>query len=387
VLIVPALHSHANHMDEPLDERSLRHAELARYHRQMLVPGIGAAGQRALQAAHVAIVGIGALGCASADLLCRAGVGRITLIDRDVVELTNLQRQTLFTTLDARSGLPKVEAAAMRLREVNPEVALRPLAVDLTRSNAIDVLALAKGSDVPAPSVLIDGTDNFGTRYLLNDIAVKHGCALSYGGVLAGRGMSLLLRPSREENRPCLRCVFPQMPGAGSVQTCDTAGVLGPAVAIVAATQAAEVLKLLVGETARLTGTLLEFDVWNNERRRILPVRDEACVCCEGRRFEFLDGSAASVEPAVMCGQDAVQVGPSVVSERGETVIDLAALATRLSELGDVKQSKLMLRFTPHTLLHDTPIRMTVFADARAIVHGTTRVDVARSLYARYVGC
>lgn len=362
----------------------------------MLLPGVGERGQRALLASHVAIVGVGALGCHAADMLCRAGVGRITLIDRDVVELTNLQRQTLFTTLDARSGLPKVEAAAVRLREVNPDVALRPLAIDLTRSNALHALALGPSSDVPPCSVIIDGTDNFETRYLLNDIAVKHGMPLSYGGVVGTRGMSFLAHAHADA--PCLRCLFPAMPAPGSTPTCDTAGVLGPAVAIVAATQATEVLKLLLGEDDRLAGTLLEFDLWSNARRRITPVRSDDCPCCVHREFAWLDGAGLASEPAALCGQDAMQISPGATasesSQSGETPgisetraeLDLASLAARLAPLGDVRQSKLMLRFTPHTLLHDTPIRLTVFADGRAIVHGTTRADVARSLYARYVG-
>lgn len=358
------------------DHTEAAQQELARYQRQMLLAGVGAAGQRRLLAAHVAVVGVGALGCFAADALCRAGVGRITLIDRDIVELTNLQRQTLFTTMDARSGLPKVEAAAVRLREVNPDVALRPLAIDLSTANAIDALALAASSDVPPPSVLIDGTDNFEARYLLNDIAVKHQLAFAYGGVVGTQGMSMLLTAGGA----CLRCTFPQPPAPGATQTCDTAGVLGPAVAMVGAMQTAEVIKLLLGETARLHGMLETFDMWSNVRTRVRPAKDAACVCCKQAKFEFLEGMR-SAQPAALCGQDAVQIAPAT-TER----IDLAALAQRLGELGSVQQSKLMLRFTPHTLLHDSTIRLTVFADARAIVHGTSRTDVARSLYARYVG-
>lgn len=350
----------------------------------MLLPGVGEAGQLALLAGHVAIVGVGALGCHSADMLCRAGVGRITLIDRDIVEITNLQRQTLFTTMDARAGLPKVEAAAVRLREVNPDVALRPLAIDLTPANALDALAIGRASDVPAPLVIIDGTDNFETRYLLNDIVVAHNLALSYGGVVGTRGMSMLLRPGARAGSaggPCLRCMFAEPPEAGSAATCDTAGVLGPAVAIVAAMQAAEVIKLLVGAEDKLAGSLVEFDLWTNQRRAIAVHRDAACVCCGMRQFDFLQGSRGT-QASALCGQDAVQVGAS----SGSAGLDLASLAARLAAHGDVKQSKLMLRFTPHTLLHDTQIRLTIFADARAIVHGTTRADVARSLYAKYVG-
>lgn len=345
----------------------------------MLLPGVGISGQQRLLSAHVAIVGVGALGCHAADTLVRAGVGRITLIDRDVVELTNLQRQTLFTTMDARSGVPKAEAAAVRLREVNPFVAVRPLAIDLSRANALDALGLSSASDVPRASVLIDGTDNFETRYLLNDIAVKHGLALSYGGVVGTRGMSFLACAT--ESSACLRCIFPQPPEAGSAPTCDTAGVLGPAVAIVAATQAAEVLKLLLGCTDKLAGTLLEFDLWSNLRRRLAPAKDAACPCCAARQFGWLDGTHQPTQSSALCGQDAVQVSPAQTM-----TLDLAQLAIRLAPLGDVRQSKLMVKFSPSSLLHDTPIRLTVFGDGRAIIHGTTRADVARSLYARFVG-
>lgn len=350
----------------------------SRYHRQLILPGVGPEGQAALRAAHAAIIGVGALGCAVADHLARAGVGRLTLIDRDLVERTNLQRQTLFSERDAAEGLPKAEAARRRLADVNSEIAIGAHIADLTGRNA-EALLLGDGP----PGVLVDGTDNFETRYLLNDLAVKHAIPFVYGGVVATRGMQMTIRPSAT---PCLRCLFEEPPAPGSQPTCDTAGVLGPAVAIVAACQASDALRLLLGHGEQIAPSLLEFDLWAGRRRRLdlADGRRPECPCCGQRRFEFLERCDEDAATS-LCGQDAVQVWPGGA---GVQAIDLEALAGRLRAVGEVDLRGFMLRCTLQGEHAEGGERlsMTIFRDGRAIVKGTTRPERARSLYARYIG-
>ncbi len=365
-------------------------AGLARYQRQMLLQDWGEVGQRRLSRAHAMFVGVGALGCAGADLLARAGVGTLTLIDRDIVEATNLQRQTLFTERDV--GLPKVEAAARRLAEINSSVQLRALALDLTHRNAEGLLP---GRDaLPGVDILVDATDNFETRYLLNDLAVKRGLPYAYAGVVGTRGMQATFLPASARRKlatPCLRCLFDEPPAPGSAPTCDTAGVLGPAVAIVAGAQSTDVLKVLLGREDLLAGALLEFDVWTNERRRLAlgPPRGD-CPCCVHARYEFLEASRTG-DWGVLCGQDAVQISPPEVrgdlGVPGASALDLDGLARRLAGVGDIARTAFMVRarLTPDGP-HSPALELSVFADGRAIVRGTTRADVARSIYAKYVG-
>lgn len=368
------------------------HPDVARYHRQMLLPGVGPEGQARLARAHAAIVGCGALGCAAADHLARAGVGCLTLVDRDVVEWTNLQRQTLFSEADARDALPKAHAARRRLAEVNSGARLRDVVADLTPANAARLLGLHPADpEVPTPQVLIDGTDNFETRYLLNDLAVRYGTPLVYGGVVAARGMesTFLPRPLPSPSgdigpTACLRCMFEDPPPLGSAPTCDTAGVLGPAVAIVAAVQAADALKILLGRPDLLSPTILDIDLWSNSRRRLTLQRRPDCPCCGRGRFDFLD--RAPDADTALCGQDAVQIAaPAAVPH---TL--LGDLADRLRPHGAVERLGAMLVRTrlEHERADDgaRPIHLTVFADGRAIVKGTTRPARARAVYARYVG-
>jgi adenylyltransferase/sulfurtransferase len=345
-----------------------------RHARQTVLPGVGAEGQARLASSHAVIVGVGALGCVIADLLCRAGVGKLTLIDRDVVEETNLQRQTLFTLEDARAGLPKVEAAASRLRAVDPAVTVRALASDLHHRGCEKLIPDDAG-------VILDGTDNFETRYLLNDYCVKHAKPLVYGGVIATRGMQATFRPGATA---CLRCLFQDPPAPGSQPTCETAGVLGPAAAIIGATQAADALKVLLGRCDLLSGTLLEFDLWANTRRRLAlsafgPRAD--CPCCGLRRFEFLERPAGAAPPT-LCGRNAVQVLPAA----GECVLDLPIIAARLRAVGTVRESASAARIVLPERDGVNTIELTLFADGRAIVHGTARHELARSIYAKYVG-
>lgn len=358
---------------------------LPRHHRQTLLPGIGEAGQAKLAEGHAAIVGVGALGCMVAELLCRAGVGRLTLVDRDVVELTNLQRQVLFGSADV--GVPKVEAAGARLRAIDPGIVVREVAADLSGANAERLLGLpshqatpapreALGVGVTAPDILIDGTDNFETRYLLNDVAVKHAKPLVYGGVIAARGMSGTFEPGRA----CLRCLFEQPPAPGASPTCDTAGVFGPAVAIVGAAQAADAIKVLAGRGDTLSRSLLNFDIWANERRRFeIGEPRDGCPCCALRRFEFLD--AAPGDSLSLCGQDAIQL-----SARTPTVVDLDEMRSRLARVS--VSPPFATRFMVRARVEGPggEVDLSVFGDGRAIVRGTTSPRVARTVYARYVG-
>jgi molybdopterin/thiamine biosynthesis adenylyltransferase len=335
-----------------------------RYSRQILFDGIGEEGQRRLGASRVAVVGCGALGSAQVETLARAGVGRLLIADRDFVEESNLQRQTLFTERDARERVPKAVAAARRVAEVNSDVECVAEVVDVNASN---VERLIGGCDL-----VLDGTDNFSTRFLLNDACVKRGVAWVYGAAVGGYGVTMTIRPGVT---PCLRCVFSEEPAAGSAPTCDTAGVLMPVISIVAAVQASEALKLLTGNVDSLHGGLMQFDVWRNEWRRISTGERAAdCPACALRRFDAL-GAEAGDMTTVLCGRNAVQVTP-----RRAARVDLEALASRLGAAGEVKSNSYLVR------LRAGEYELTVFQDARAIVRGTDDVGVARSLYARYVG-
>jgi molybdopterin-synthase adenylyltransferase len=372
---------------------------LSRYHRQMLLPGIGETGQERLGCSHALLVGCGALGCTAADLLVRAGVGTITIVDRDVVELTNLQRQSLYDERDVSEGLPKAEAARRRLGAVNAQVRIRAVVADFTPENAERIAAgESVGPGVEDDSgwvqVIIDGTDNFETRYLLNDLAVKHDIPYMYGGAVGTRGMQMTIPAG---GRPCLRCLFEELPPPGSTPTCDTAGVLAPASTVVAACQAADALKILArGET--IAPTLLDFDLWNAQRRRLDVSRMARadCPCCgstDERRFEFLEGGAlegAAAPPRALCGRSSVQVTPQARMQQGARV-DLAALAKRLSQHGRFTSNRFLLRgefAAEHAEGSDTAgcLSLTVFSDGRAIVHGTTDPARARAVYAKYIG-
>ncbi|MGH9903562.1 MAG: ThiF family adenylyltransferase [Pyrinomonadaceae bacterium] len=335
-----------------------------RYSRQILFEGIGEEGQRRIRAARVLVVGCGALGSAQVEALARAGVGRLRIVDRDFVEESNLQRQTMFTERDARERLPKAVAAARRVTEINSEVGAEAEVADVSGAN---VERLVEGCDV-----VLDGTDNFSTRYLLNDACVKHGVSWVYGAAVGSYGVTMTVRPRLT---PCLRCVFPEAPAAGTAPTCDTAGIIMPIISIVAAVQVSEALKLLTGQFGSLHNSLMQFDVWRNEWRRLgLGERAPDCPTC-------VLGSYATLEPeagdflTVLCGRNAVQVAP-----RHATRLDLRALAERLRASGEVSLNPYLLR------LRAGDYELTVFEDARAIVRGTDDTATARSLYARYVG-
>ncbi|MFN0134423.1 MAG: ThiF family adenylyltransferase [Phycisphaerales bacterium] len=337
---------------------------MSRYSRQVMLPGVGEEGQRRLRGSHAAIVGCGALGCAGAEMLARAGVGRLTIIDRDVVEASNLQRQVLFDESDAGAGRAKAEAAVRRLATVNREVEARAVVAHLDHRNAMRLLDGA--------GIIVDGTDNFATRYLLNDVAVREGAPYVYAGVVGTSGMVMGVA----RGGACLRCVFEEPPMAGTQPTCETAGVLGPAVAVVAGLQAAAVIRWIVGGGTE--AVLTEVDAWTGRSRRIEARRRAECVCCGARRFEFLEGRGQG-ESAVLCGRASVQVSA------GEGVrVSLEELSRRLGLR--VVEGVLARGVLTAERGEDGPITLTVFADGRAIVGGVRSVERARAMYDRYVG-
>lgn len=337
---------------------------MERYSRQVLFEGIGESGQRRLREASALVVGCGALGSSQVETLARAGVGSLLIVDRDFVEESNLQRQTMFTERDARERVPKSVAAARRVAEINSDVRCEAEVADVTGAN---VERLIRGRDL-----VLDGTDNFATRFLINDACVKHGVAWVYGAAVGSYGVTMTVRPRAT---PCLRCVFPETPAAGSAPTCDTAGVIMPIISVVAAVQASEALKLLAGREESLHGSLMQFDVWRNQWRRIkLGEPEPDCPTCAHGRYETLEVEAGDFA-TVMCGRDAVQVSP-----RNAARLDLNELAERLRLVGEVKVNPYLVR------LRAGGYELTVFEDARAIIRGTDDVATARTLYARYVG-
>lgn len=340
----------------------------------MTLPGFGISGQRLLADANVVIAGVGALGCVAADILCRAGVGCITVIDRDIVELTNLQRQVLYDT--SHVGMPKAIAAADRIAQINPDVRTHPMITDLTHTN-IEQIFRQTGS---TPAVVLDGTDNFETRLLINDLCVRDAIPWVYCGCVGTMGMVMPILPAKgESHTACLRCVVPEAPAPGSMPTCETAGVLAAVVSIAASAMAAEAMKIIIGKPELVNRSLLEFDVWNNQRRRLdaYGLFDDQCSCCVKRDFAYLQGTRSSAVVG-LCGRDAVQVMPD-----GEGTADLLAIAAALGAHGDVRSHT---AFTHVRFAGENKFEMTVFGDGRAIVTGTRDESVARQIYARYVG-
>ena len=336
-------------------------AERLRYSRQILFPGIGEQGQEALLASHAVVVGCGALGSFHAAALARAGVGRLTIIDRDYVEPSNLHRQWLFEESDAAESLPKAAAAARRIAAINSAVEVRGIVADLTARNAEELLG---GADV-----MLDGTDNFEARYLVNDFAVSRGIPWIYGAAVGSYGIAMPVIPG---HTACLRCVYPDPP-AGVQPTCETAGVLNVIISAVASIQVADALKILCGCVSQVQPRITTIDLWYGGIRQIeAPARDPDCPTCGKREFSYLEERRRP--PVTLCGRNAVQV-----HER-ERPLDLAELKKRLAPLGDVRASEFALRFRVE------PYEMTIFPDGRAIVKGTSDEGVARSLYARYVG-
>ena len=334
-----------------------------RYSRQILFSGIGTEGQRRLAAGRVAIVGCGATGSALAQLLARAGVVTLRIIDRDYVEASNLQRQSLFEEEDAAESLPKAIAAKRRIAAFNSEITVDPQFEDLVPGN---IHALLEGMDL-----ILDGTDNFETRYLVNDYAVENSLPWIYAAAVGSYGVTLNVLPGKTA---CMACIFPDSP-RGMVETCETSGILNTAVNLVASIAATEAVKLLIGGAAaeRLRKTLLSYDVWTNEQAEIAAGNPRAgCRACGERDFVHLAGEG---RPHItMCGRNSVQI-----HERARP-IDFTEMQRRLETLGVVRHNEFVLKFWRE------PYEMTLFPDGRAIIKGTTDTGVARSLYARFVG-
>jgi molybdopterin-synthase adenylyltransferase len=332
-----------------------------RYSRQILFPGIGADGQRRLLESRVAIIGCGATGSALASLLARAGVGSLRIIDRDYVEPSNLQRQVLFDESDAAESIPKAIAAARKIAQFNSQIVAEPRVSDLTPENADQLLS--------GFQVILDGTDNFETRYLINDYAVKNSIPWSYVAAVGSYAITMNIIPGETA---CLSCLFPVAP-EGMVETCDTAGILNSAVNLAASIAATEALKLLTGARQHLRRTLLSHDLWLNQRSEIAAANPRVdCRTCGSRDFVHLAG--AGRPHITLCGRNSVQI------HEHHRPVDLGDMSKRLQSHGSVRHTEFILKFWKE------PYEMTLFPDGRAIIKGTTDTALARSLYARYVG-
>lgn len=333
-----------------------------KYSRQILFTPFGLEGQERLSSSSAVLVGCGAIGAAAANLLVRAGIGRLRIIDRDFVEVSNLQRQSLFTESDARDALPKAVAAQQNLGAINSSVQVEGVVADLTPETAADLL-----SDFP---LILDGTDNFEARFLMNDFAVKMNTPWIYAAAVASYGLTMAILPGKTA---CLTCLLDSSSGGDFEDTCDTVGVLGPIVNLIASLEAAEALKLLSGRLSALSNRLFSCDVWTGKFQSLAPERNPNCQVCVHHQFAHLSGEA---QPHVtMCGRDSVQI-----HERNRS-LDLKALQERLApSVSEVRQNGFLLRFLV------PPYEMTVFTDGRAILKGTKDPAIARSLYAKYIG-
>ena len=338
---------------------------LGRYVRQMRYPPFGEEGQERLAASHILICGCGALGSVLADTLVRAGVGHVRIVDRDFLETSNLQRQVLFDEDDVARQLPKAIAAADKLRRINSEVEIEPIVADVDHTN---LAQLADGV-----GMIVDGTDNFQTRFLLNDYAIKHSVPWVYGGCLGAEGQTMTILPGETA---CLRCLMQDCPPPGTTPTCDTAGILAPIVNVIASIEAMEAIKVLSGNRDAVSRSLAVLDLWGNHLRQIDlgALREQAdCPTCDRGEFPWLDGKEGS-HTAVLCGRNAVQL-----THIGQAV-NLNDLAERLQGIGEVTRNPFLLR------LHVDEYEITVFPDGRAIVGGTDDIPTAKTIYAKYIG-
>lgn len=342
-------------------------ASAARYDRQIRFAPVGQHGQQALSSSRVAIVGMGALGSVIAQHLVRSGVGYVRIIDRDLIEWSNLQRQMLYTEKDVLALLPKAQAAAQHLREMNSDVIIEPVIADLTAANAQELL-----SDV---HLIVDGSDNFSVRYLINDYSIKNNVPWIYGGAVGASGMTMTILP---HETPCYRCLFSEPPAPGTTDSCETAGVISPIVDIIASVQAAEAIKLLSGNISALHRTLFQVDLWNHAW---LPVsianaKKSDCLCCGDGQYEFLDHALLEPSAAALCGRHSVQISPSQPLK-----LHLEELAERFKPIGPITSNRFLLRIELNEKL-----TFVLFSDGRAIVQGTDEIKKARSIYAELLG-
>lgn len=337
-----------------------------RYQKQILFAGVGEAGQQRLLDASVLLVGCGALGSVIADQLARAGVGRLRIVDRDFVETSNLQRQVLYDEQDVVDQLPKAIAAERKLARINSTVRIEPIVADVNRNNVLELT-----SDV---DLVLDGTDNFETRFLINDAALELGIPWINGGCVGSHGQVMTILPGRTA---CFRCLVPTSPQAGATETCDTAGVLAPAVNIVSSLQVVDAIKILTGQSDQIESVLTVVDVWEGTWRRLKLgdlARQADCPACRQGERAWLHGAAGS-QATVLCGRNAVQVSPA---QRAPVRLD--ELADRLKTFGSVSANPYLVKFSA------APYEITAFGDGRAIIKGTEDSATARSLYAKYIG-
>jgi adenylyltransferase/sulfurtransferase len=349
---------------------------LERYARQMRYAPVGEDGQRRLLASLALICGCGALGSVLANTLARAGVGKLRIVDRDFLELNNLQRQVLYDEADVAAALPKAVAAAEKLRRINSQIEIEAVVADVEAGN---ILSLCDGCDI-----ILDGTDNFETRFLLNEAAMKLRLPWVYGGCIGAEGQSLTVLPGEP---PCFRCVMNEPPPPGTAPTCDTAGILGPIVNVVASIQACEAIKILSGHREAVSKSLTVIDLWDNQMRQLNLERLRTvggCPTCRGEEFPWLSGERGS-RSAVLCGRNSVQLNPASANRaedsparRGKLSLD--ALAEKLAAVGSVTRNKYLLRCAIGNYM------LTLFPDGRAIIGGTSDVAEARTVYAKYVG-
>jgi len=333
-----------------------------RYEKQILFHGIGEEGQKKLKEAKVAIIGCGALGTVIADNLARAGVGFIRIADRDYIELSNLQRQTLFDEEDIKQNLPKAVAAQKKLERINSYIEIE---AEVLHVNSLNIEKLCKDVDL-----ILDATDNFNIRFLINDVAIKLGIPWVYGGVIGSTGV---LSPIIPGETPCLRCIIPDIPDSGSIDTCDTIGVLNGITNIIASYQATEALKILTGQRENLIKGMLYIDVWENTFEFVSPSKKESCITCGDEDFEFL---TRKEEDAVsLCGKNSVQINPY------NNNVSIEGIAKRLDSIGITpKRNSYFMKFTIEEG------QFTLFYDGRAIIKNVTDLNRARSLYSKYIG-
>lgn len=341
---------------------------LERYRKQTLFAGIGEAGQQRLSQGRVTLIGCGALGSVIAESLVRAGIGFLRLVDRDFVELSNLQRQVLFDENDVAERLPKAVAAARKLALINSEVRIESHVCDVTPGNVLDLI---HGADV-----IMDGTDNFETRFLINDAAMESCIPWVHAGCVGSGGQMMSVIPGRT---PCLRCLMPGPPGPGTSETCDTAGVIGPAVQIMASLQVVDALKILSGQQQLIRPLLTVIDAWEQTWRQIdlQHLREQQeCPCCHGQERLWLTGNTGT-QTTILCGRNSVQISPAT-----RMSLALPELAIRLKSSGIVRINPFLLAFQPS----ESNCEMTIFSDGRSIITGTEDPVTAKTLYARYLG-
>ncbi|GAX59771.1 dinucleotide-utilizing enzyme family 2 [Candidatus Scalindua japonica] len=339
---------------------------LERYSRQILFQHIGEERQKVLMNSTAIVIGCGALGTVSSSYLVRAGIGHLRIIDRDFIEESNLQRQILFDENDITENLPKAVAAQRKLQKINSEINIEGIVTDINYSNIGEI---AEDADI-----IIDGTDNFETRFLINDYCIKYNIPWIYGACIESKGLVMNIIPSVT---PCLRCVFEMIPQIGTFPTCDTAGVIGPIAAIIAAIQVAEAIKILTKDYDFVNKKLQEFDVWNTKFKQLdisELIETDNCPTCKLHNYKFLEAEEG-VMATFLCGKNAVQV-----MARNADNIDLAELEHRLETIVDVSRNAFMLSFT----VKDH--KFTVFPDGRAIITGTADTSAAKNLYSKYIG-